>query len=152
VSLREITDANRAEVLRLAVTPEQSEFVDGVAASLEEAAATPDAYPWFRAIYADETPVGFIMITDGIPTGHPQFEWPYYLWRLLIDAGHQHRGYGTAALGLVVDYVRGRPGAVELVTSAVPGEGSPMSFYERYGFHATGGMLDREHVYALPLH
>ena len=50
-----------------------------------------------------------------------------------------------------MEYVRGRPGAVELVTSAVPGEGSPMTFYERYGFRATGGLLDGEHVYALPL-
>jgi diamine N-acetyltransferase len=105
----------------------------------------------FRAIYADETPVGFIMITDGIAAGHPEYEWPYYLWRLLIDAGHQRRGYGTAALDLVEKYVRERPGAVELVTSAVPGEGSPMSFYERSGFHPTGGLLDGEHVYVLPL-
>jgi len=151
VTLREITDANRSDIMRLAVTPEQSGFVDGVAASLAEAAAKPDARPWFRAIYADETPVGFVMITDGAPAGHPEFEWPYYLWRLLIDAHYQRHGYGSAALDLVVEYVRGRPAAVELVTSAVPGEGSPMSFYERCGFLATGGMLDREHVYALPL-
>ena len=151
VTLREITASNRADVIRIAVTPEQSEFVDGVAVSLEEAAAKPDACPWFRAIYAEETPVGFVMITDGVPPGHPEFEWPYYLWRLLIDAGHQRRGYGTAALDLFVEYVRRRPGAVELVTSVVPGEGSPMSFYERSGFHPTGGMLDREHVYVLPL-
>lgn len=151
VTLREITDSNRADALRLGVSPEQSQFVDGVAASLEEAAAKPDACPWFRAIYADETPVGFIMIADGVPAGHPEFAWPYYLWRLLIDAGHQRRGYGTAALDLVVEYIKGRPGAVELVTSVVSGEGSPMSFYERLGFHPTGGMLDREHIYILPL-
>ncbi len=151
VTLREISDLNRADILRLAVRPEQSEFVDGVADSLAEAATKPDACPWFRAIYADQTPVGFVMITDGVPSGHPEFEWPYYLWRLLIDADHQRRGYGTAALGLVVDYVRGRPGSVELVTSVVPGEGSPMSFYERSGFHPNGRMLDREHVYVLPL-
>ena len=151
VTLRVITESNRADILRLAVTPEQSQFVDGVADSMAEAAAKPDACPWFRAIYAGQTPVGFVMITDGCPSGHPEFEWPYYLWRLLIDAGHQRLGYGSAALDLVVEYLRGRPGAVELVTSAVPGEGSPMSFYERSGFHPTGGMLDREHVYALPL-
>jgi diamine N-acetyltransferase len=151
VSLREITDTNRADILRLAVTPEQSDFVDGVAPSLAEAAAKPGARPWFRAIYAGETPVGFVMIADGVPAGHPEILWPYYLWRLLIDAGHQRHGYGTAALDLVVRYVRGRPGAVELVTSAVPGEGSPMPFYERSGFHPTGRMLDREHVFALPL-
>jgi len=151
VTLREITDANRAEVLRLAVTPAQSSFVAGVEASLQHAADAPDAHPWYRAIYADQTPVGFVMISDGIPAVHPEYELPYYLWRLLIDAAHQRRGYGTAALNLVMDYVRGRPGAVELVTSAVPGPGSPMSFYERSGFRATGGMLDGEHVYVLPL-
>ena len=151
VTLREITDANRDGVRRLAVTPAQSAFVEDVATSLQQAAETPDACPWFRAVYVDETPVGFVMITDGIPAGHPEYEWPYYLWRLLIDADHQRRGYGTAALDLVVAYVRGRPGAIELVTSAVPGEGSPMTFYERYGFHPTGGLLDGEHVYALPL-
>lgn len=151
VTLREITDSNRGDVLRLAVTPGQSGFVDGVGASLEEAAAKPGACPWARAIYADEAPVGFIMIADGAPAGHPEIPWPYYLWRLLIDAGHQRRGYGTAALELVVEYVRGRPGALELVTSAVPGEGSPMPFYERCGFHPTGRMHDREHVYVLPL-
>jgi diamine N-acetyltransferase len=88
VILSEITDSNRAEVIRLAVTPEQSAFVDGVEASLKEAAAKPDACPWFRAIYAGQRPVGFIMIADGIPAGHPEFEWPYYLWRLHIDADH----------------------------------------------------------------
>ncbi|MEJ7706144.1 MAG: hypothetical protein WKF82_02025 [Nocardioidaceae bacterium] len=50
VTLREITDSNRAEVPRLAVKPEQSDFVDGVAASLEEAADTSDAWLWIRAV------------------------------------------------------------------------------------------------------
>lgn len=151
VTLREITNDNRGDILRLAVAPGQTDFVDGVAPSLKEAAAKPDVCPWFRAIYAGETPVGFVMIADGVPAGNAVFEWPYFLWRLLIDAGHQRRGYGTAALDLVVEYVRGRPGAVELVTSAVPGEGSPIPFYERCGFHPTAGMLDREHVYVLAL-
>jgi len=151
VTLREITDANRADILRLAVAPEQTELVDGVAHSLAEAAAKPDACPWCRAIYAEAVPVGFVMLTDGVPPGHPQFSDPYYLWRLLIDAGHQRCGYGTAALDLVVQYVRGRPGAVELVTSAVPGVGSPIPFYERLGFRATGTMYGDEHVLVLPL-
>jgi diamine N-acetyltransferase len=151
VILREVTDANRDDILRLAVTPEQIDLVDSVALSLDEAARKPDACPWFRAIYAGQTPVGFVMITDGVPAGNPEFSDPYYLWRLLIDAEHQRRGYGTAALDLVVEYVRRRPGAVELVTSAVPGEGSPMPFYERFGFHPTGAMHDREHVFVLPL-
>jgi diamine N-acetyltransferase len=152
VSLREITDGNRDAVTALAVAPGQEQFVDNVADSLDEAAETPDACPWYRAIYADQEPVGFIMITDGIRDDHPEYEWPYYLWRLIIDARHQRRGYGTAALDLVVAYVRTRPGAEAFYTSAVPGDGSPMTFYEHYGYAPTGGMLDGEHVYRLPLH
>jgi len=50
VSLAEITDANRDDILRLAVAPEQIDLVDSVALSLDEAAGKPDAHPWFRAI------------------------------------------------------------------------------------------------------
>jgi diamine N-acetyltransferase len=151
VSLREITDDNRAAVLALAVAPGQEQFVENIADSLDEAAETPDACPWYRAIYAGDEPVGFVMITDGIPDGHPEYEWPYYLWRLIIDERHQQRGYGTAALDLVVAYVRTRPRAEAFFTSAVPGDGSPTTFYEHYGFEPTGALLDGEHVYRLPL-
>jgi diamine N-acetyltransferase len=71
VSLREITDANRPAVEALAVTPDQEHYVAGVAESLEEAAATPAACPWYRAVYAGEDPVGFVMLSDGIPDGYP---------------------------------------------------------------------------------
>jgi diamine N-acetyltransferase len=38
-----------------------------------------------------------------------------------------------------------------LVTSIVPGEGSPHGFYLNYGFEATGEWLDHEQVMRLPL-
>lgn len=146
VTLREITAANRFAVESLAVTEHQTAYVDGVADSLAEAAATPGACPWYRAVYLAEEPVGFVMISDGAPDGPAQFLGPYYLWRLLIDSRWQGQGLGTAALDLVVDYLRGRPGADTLLTSVVPGPHSPMGFYLRYGFTATGRVLDREEV------
>jgi diamine N-acetyltransferase len=138
ISLREITDANRREVELLAVTSDQENYVAGVAESLSEAAATPDACPWYRAVYAGEVPVGFVMISDGIPEGYPQYLGPYYVWRLMIDARWQGRGFGSAALDLVVEYVRTRPNAQMLLTSVVPGPTSPIGFYLRYGFSLTG--------------
>jgi diamine N-acetyltransferase len=75
----------------------------------------------------------------------------YYLWRLMIDAAHQRRGYGREALRLLCDRVRTRPGACELLTSAVPGEGSPRPFYESCGFIATGEVDDGEEVLRLVL-
>jgi diamine N-acetyltransferase len=151
VTLREITVANRAEVESLSVTAEQSEYITGVAESLVEAAETPDACPWYRAIYAAERPVGFVMLSDNIPPERSQYLGPYFLWRLLIDTRWQRSGYGWAALDLTVAYVRTRPNAERLYTSVVPGDGSPKGFYEKYGFVPTGTVHDDEPVYELPL-
>lgn len=152
VSLREITDANRAEVERLRVTPDQRNYVASVSQSFTDAAENPVAQPWYRAVYSGKTPVGFVMIADGVPEEHPDFAGPYYLWRLLIDEQWQGRGIGRAALDLVVAYVRTRPHARTLRTSVEPGsEASPRGFYLRYGFTPTGQVLDGEELLSLPL-
>jgi diamine N-acetyltransferase len=141
VSLRPITDANRQAVEALRVAPAQQRFVSGVVESLRQAAEHPGAHAIAWAIYAGETPVGFVMIADEVdgPDYIPQF-----LWKLLIDERHQGKGYGTATLDLVVEYFRARPGVDEVRTSAGQGEGSPIPFYERYGFVRTGELHDDE--------
>jgi diamine N-acetyltransferase len=152
VSLREITDANRRAVEQLSVTNEQANYVASNAESLLEAAATPNARPWYRAVYAGEIPVGFVMISDSIPATFPEYLGPYFLWRLMIDTRWQGRRYGTAALDLVVDYVRNRPDARYLLCSLVPGTvGSPRGFYLGYGFRLRGDWFDGEEVIELPL-
>ena len=152
VSLREITDADRDAIERLAVTPEQSAYVASNAESLLEAADTPDACPWYRGIYPGDVPVGFVMISDGIPASRTEYLGPYYLWRLMIDTRWQGQGLGTAALDLVVDHLRTRPDAERLLSSLVPGTvGSPRDFYLGYGFRLTGEWFDGEEVTELLL-
>ena len=151
VHLREVTPANRAAVETLAVSPEQDAYVAGVAESLVEAVETPDARPWFRAVYAGDVPVGFVMISDGITVENPAYLGPYFLWRLLVDRRYQGRGLGRAALGLVVAHVRTRPDARVLVTSTGEGPGSPLGFYERHGFRRTGAVHEGEVVLELSL-
>ena len=70
---------NRQAVEDLQVLPERENFVDGVSRSLAEAAAKPDARPWYRSIYAGEVPVGFVMLADGVPPGNEDMPWRYYL-------------------------------------------------------------------------
>ena len=149
VALRPIDDSNREAVEALDVSPGQQRFVSNVAASLLEAAAEPDGRALYWAVYADETPVGFVTISDEV--GGPGYI-PHYLWKLFIDERYQRRGYRTATLDLIVEYFRGRPGVAVLSTSAGQGEGSPIAFYERYGFEQTGEIVfDNEVLLRLEL-
>ena len=143
VSLRPISESNRRAVEALRVSRGQERFVSNVVESLVEADEEPDgrALPW--AVYADETPVGFVMISDEV--GSPDYI-PHYLWKLFIDERYQRRGYGAATLDLIVEYFRGRPGVDALWTSAGQGEGSPIAFYERYGFEQTGDIVFNDEV------
>jgi diamine N-acetyltransferase len=150
VTLRPVDDENRADLEALAVRPDQMQFVATVTKSYADAAAQPNSHPTMWGIYAGDEPVGFVMIEDGAePTDDEPDPWRYSLWRLLVDARHQRRGYGRATLDLVIDYLGTRPGATELITSAVPGEGSPLPFYERYGFERTGEVDEGEVVLRL---
>lgn len=151
VTLREVTETNRSAVEALTVTDEQRSYVASVTVSLRDAVDYPEAKAWYRAVYADDVPVGFVMISDGITSDDPSLLGPYYLWRLLVDHRFQGLGYGTAALDLVVEHVRTRPDAMELLVSHVVGPGSPRAFYERYGFVPTGQIHEDEPVLALPL-
>jgi diamine N-acetyltransferase len=152
VSMLEITEDNRTVVEALAVTEEQSYYVASVTKSLQDAQEYPEARPWYRAVYADDEPVGFVMISDGVTIDDPSYVGPYYLWRLLVDHRFQRRGYGTAALDLVVAHVRTRPDARTLLTSHVVGPTSPLTFYQRYGFRLTGELHDGEPLLELDLY
>ena len=149
VSLREITDENRDAVRALRVGQGQERFVSSVVESLEEAAATPQAAPWYRAVYADEEPVGFVMLSWNV-TPAPGILGPHFLWRILIDEHQQRRGFGREALAQIVDLVRA-DGASELLTSYHSGEGEPWPFYQRFGFEPTGDVDEGEIVLRLDL-
>lgn len=150
LSLREITDGNRDAVCALRVGPGQERFVASVARSIEEAATTPAGEPWYRAAYAGDEPVGFVMLSWNVPPGRPGIIGPYFLWRLLIDEHHQRHGFGRAVLTQVVDLVRA-DGGTELLTSCQPGDGGPLPFYQQFGFEPTGEVNDGEIVLKLDL-
>jgi diamine N-acetyltransferase len=137
ITLREITEDNREAVLALRVTPGQEQFVSSVPESLDEALQYAHANPWYRAVYADEVPVGFVMLSWDVEPQPPEIIGPWFLWRLIIDRHHQGSGYGREVVRQVVELVRGG-GATELLTSHVPGDGGPAGFYARLGFVPTG--------------
>ena len=136
-TLREITDENRDAVLALRCTPAQLQFVSSVEDSLDEADDNPQGSPWYRAVYDDERPVGFVMLSWDVVPQPPDINGPWFLWKLLIDERYQGQGYGREVVRQVVELVRAH-GGTELLTSHVPGEGGPAGFYARLGFVPTG--------------
>jgi diamine N-acetyltransferase len=134
VTLREITDANRAEIEALRVLPHQANFINSVVDAFLEAEEEPGGRAIQWGLYDGDTPVGFVMISDEVDG--PDYV-AHFLWKLLIDARFQRQGYGTAALDLVATYFRSRD-VDTMWTSADEGGGSPIPFYERYGFVRAG--------------
>ena len=143
VSFREITEETVVPICKLSDTLSESQrrMVAPNAISIAQAHFNP--YAWFRAIYADETPVGFIMLYD-----NPE-EPEYFLWRFMIAGPYQGMGFGERAIELLIDYVRTRPGAKELKVSCGEGEASPEGFYAKLGFKRTGEMAGEEVIMSL---
>ena len=130
-------------VCDLRVRPDQEGFVAANAVSLAEAQFSPHA--WFRAAYVDDVLVGFVMLHDD-PAGTPT------LWRLMVDARFQGRGYGRQVVAQVVDHLRARSGVSSLAVGARGGAAGPGAFYASLGFVPTGEVLaGDETVYRLAL-
>ena len=134
VTLEQITRDTLGAVLRLAVHDHQTQQVASNAVSIAQAHFEPKA--WFRAICADGTPVGFVMLYLDRETHE------YDVWRFMIDGRCQGRGYGRQALEQVIAFVRTLPGAKALELSYVPGDTEPAGFYRKLGFVDTGRMSD----------
>ncbi len=145
VTLREVTEATVVAICKLSDTlsAPQNRMVAPNGQSIAQ--AHYNTRFWYRAIYADETPVGFLMLYDD--PGEPR----YFLWRLMIAGPHQGIGYGERAVRLLIDHVRSRPAAKQLLVSCGEGEASPEGFYARLGFKRTGEKLGEEVVMRLPL-
>jgi RimJ/RimL family protein N-acetyltransferase len=143
VRLVDITPDNARAVRRLVVHGSQRHLVTAVTRSFADA-HVPEVYegapvvPWHRAIEADGQLAGFVMLAEQTEAHSEPC-----LWRLLIDRSHQRRGIGEQVVALIVDRLR-TLGQTSLVTSWVPGSGSPEPFYRRLGFVPTGRIEDDE--------
>ena len=143
VTLREVTAANVRAVCELELASGQERYVAPAAYSIAESHYEPTS--WLRAIYAGEEIVGLVLLS--LDVDKPE----YAIWRFMVAAPHQRKGYGSKALELVVGHVRTLPGATELFTSYVPGQSDPSGFYLRSGFEETDVVEEGERVLRLRL-
>lgn len=137
VHFKRITAENVLQVCRLTDTlsPVQRGAVADNAVSIAQGHCSDQT--WMRAIYASEALVGFLMLhigsnwADGIDCPG------VFLWRLMIAGPHQGKGYGAAAIRILISHCRSL-GVPEIYTSYALGEGSPEAFYRKLGFVPTG--------------
>lgn len=114
---------------------EQQQSVTDNALSIAQAHFSDQV--WMRAIYVGEEPVGFIMLHLGA-NWEDGIDCPgVFLWRLMIAGPHQGKGYGVAAINLLIEHLRAL-GIPELYTSYHLGEDGPEAFYRKFGFTPTG--------------
>jgi len=139
VGLREITRDTVRVICALKVSKEQEQFVAPNSISIAEAHFSSEA--WFRAVYADKTPVGFVMLAE-VPREERGLLGTHFLWRLMIDERYQGRGYGRKALESVIQHLKEESNVNALHTSCREGKGSPKGFYRKMGFKETGEKLD----------
>lgn len=136
--LREITEENLFAVAKLSdtLTSGQQSCVAPNAVSVAQGLLTGAG--WFRAIYLDEEPIGFVMVAMHVPDLDATDQPAAFLWRFMIAKPWQHRGYGAAVLDQIVELLRER-GYTTFYTSCETGEEEgPLDFYLRYGFEDTG--------------
>lgn len=136
VTIRPITKENYWQCVGLQLAKDQETFVASNVVSLVQAVYEDGAIP--RAIYADETMVGFIM-AQYIPT-----EPMPYIWRLMIDASHQGKGYGRAAMHLMLEHLKTISGAPRIAISYLPENEAARHLYASLGFVETGEMDGKE--------
>jgi len=132
VTLREINAATVRMICALETSEEQKSFVASNAVSIAQAYFEPRAT--FRAVYADEVPVGFVMWK---PADDPEVA---YLWRFMIDHNHQKKGHAKQAIAQLIGLLRDG-GYQRLQTSVVLAGGGPLDFYRSIGFVETGATL-----------
>lgn len=101
----------------------------------------------------------FVISCDGKIVGFTMFAFDedyedpndrYWLWRFMIDASFQGKGYGTAALQVIIQYFKDH-GANNIRLSTKEANINALSMYRKAGFYDTGEMNDEEIVLQMDL-
>ena len=146
-SVRPVDADNLDAVLRLQVAPGQRPFVATVERSLAQVAYEPAGRA--LAFFDGDVAVGMMLLYDARQDKKKPAE-QLYVWRLLVDAQHQKRGYGRLAMAWVLAEAQ-RLGMKEVGLSHVFKDGHAGPFYAKLGFTYTGEIDDGEHKMLLRL-
>ena len=145
IGFRRITHDNLQEIVGLSVAEHQRRFVASNAQSIMDAyvAMTNGGVALPFGIYDGDEAVGFIMFTYGMKRDArmPAVAYHNYcVWRLMIDAEHQGKGYGRQAMEAAIRYLKTFPcGPAEACwLNYEPENRAAKALYAKCGFRETG--------------
>ena len=132
VQFRKITEENFDAVIKMN-RPEGENFVASNAVSLAQAwlyRDDGDVFPF--AIYDDDTIVGFMLLEEDLEQARLD------LWRIMLSPEQEGKGYGTAAVKLMIQYAKdsGRYRSIYLLCA--PENHIARHIYDKLGFQPTG--------------
>ena len=152
IALRDVTQDNWREALRLTVQPDQQRFIAEytpiVALALAKAYVRLGGVSWAPyAIYMGAMMVGFVELA--YESGSPD---QYWVFHFFIDQRYQGRGYGKAALRHFIERVKhDHPSSQVLQLVVHPENHRAQQLYMSAGFRPTGTERWGEPVYQLAL-
>jgi diamine N-acetyltransferase len=141
ILLKEVDRHNFFDVIELKVAEEQKSFVATNLFSLAQAKAYPECQ--CLAIYHEEVLVGFTMYCMDFDDKE------YWIYRLMIDAKYQSKGYGKAAMEKLIERIKEDKDHQVIYLSFEPENDRAKELYEKLGFEADGRVIDGEIVYRL---
>lgn len=142
MELRDVNADNWRDVIRIEPREDQRRFVASVAYYLNLCHYGEVWRP--VALYRDDKPFGFAM------WGFDTEEQSYWIGGLVIDAEHQGKGYGRAAMEALLDHLAAQPGYREAALSCDPVNTVARRLYASLGFVETGERVDDELVARRP--
>jgi diamine N-acetyltransferase len=151
IDARPVTRETLWPLIDLSVRNDQRDLVSSNMKTFAEAAYEPGAVVW--GLWDGDVPVGLMAMVD--PAGvrlHGPHLMPgaAYLWRLMIAADRQGKGYGGQALHLAIATAHGW-GAGHLVTGVNDAPHGNRGFYECHGFRASSVVEDGDLLLVLDL-
>ena len=141
IQLKEITAENFWDIIDLEVSEDQNGLVTSNAVSIAQAKVQPECRP--LAVYNDDIPVGFVMYCIDRDDGE------YWIYRLMIDKRYQSKGYGRAAMNLMLDEIKKDTGRHRVFLGVDPLGIASVKLYESLGFSYNGQIFGKEHIMVL---
>jgi diamine N-acetyltransferase len=134
VTLKEIDKENFWDIIKLEVEDYQKEYVLENSVSIAQSKIYPECIP--KAIYSDDTLVGFLMYDIDREYDN------YWIDELMIDKKYQKKGYGKKAVEIIIAEMKKDANHNKIYLHIEKGNINAVKLYESFGFKMNGKKRD----------